>query len=81
MKLYFKEWFLEADSLTSPDGGGEIWTNRSNADRDFGRTGAKSKTVGDGVTPEKTDFDPDELFLGKDKKRCKRSSILGGIRQ
>jgi hypothetical protein len=37
----FKEWL----SKTSPEGAGEIWDNRSNADLDFGRTGARSKYV------------------------------------
>lgn len=65
MRLSFKEWLL-----STPDGGGEIWDNRSNSDRDFGRTGAKAKNVGDGVTPGKSDFNPDKLFLGTNKKRA-----------
>ena len=37
----FKEWL----SKDSPEGGGEIWDNRSNSDFGFGLTGAKSKYV------------------------------------
>jgi len=59
----FKEWL----SKTSPEGAGEIWDNRSNADLDFGRTGAKSKNVSPGTKAGQTDFDPEKLFLGKKK--------------
>ena len=58
----FREWL----SKMAPEGGGEIWDNRSNSDLDFGRTGAKSKNV----SPNKSgqaEFDPEKLFLGKKK--------------
>lgn len=64
----FKEWLLIELSKTSPEGAGEIWDNRSNADLDFGRTGAKSKNVMAGTKAGQTDFDPEQLFLGKKKK-------------
>ncbi len=68
MRLSFKEWLL-----STPDGAGEIWDNKSNTDRDFGRTGAKSKNVGDGITPDVGNFDPDKLYLGNQKKKsCKK---------
>lgn len=60
----FKEWL----SKTAPEGGGEIWDNRSNADLDFGRTGARSKNV----APDKSgqvELDPEKLFFGISKKR------------
>jgi hypothetical protein len=74
MRLSFKDWLHEADSFSNtPDGAGEIWDNNSNADRGFGRSGAKSKNVSKGVTPERADFDPDELYLGKQQKKgCKK---------
>jgi len=77
-KLSFKEWLKE-----SPEGAGEIWDNRSNADLGFGRAGAKSKNVADGTTPGQVEFDPDKLFLGKSKKKkCRQintDSTIGGI--
>lgn len=63
----FKEWL----SKTAPEGGGEIWDNRSNADLGFGRTGAKSKNV----SPDKSgqvEFDPEKLFLGTPKKQSRK---------
>jgi hypothetical protein len=65
----FKEWL----STTSPEGGGEIWDNRSNSDLGFGRTGAKSKNV----APDKSgqvELDPDKLFIGK-KQKCQKDKI------
>lgn len=58
----FKEWL----SKWAPDGAGEIWDNRSNADLDFGRTGARSKNVApDNKRRKRHDYldkaeDPDE---------------------
>jgi hypothetical protein len=76
--LNFKEWL----SKTSPEGGGEIWDNRSNADLNFGRTGAKSKNV----SPDKAgqvEIDPEKLFFGISKKRnhkldIEKNSNIGG---
>lgn len=57
---------------------------KSNSDRNFGRSGAKSKNVASDVEQgQKTDFDPDDLFLGKHKKKkgyskVDNTSILGG---
>lgn len=61
----FKEWL----SKTSPEGAGEIWDNRSNADLDFGRTGAKSKHVASDTKAGQVEFDPEKLFLGRSKKK------------
>lgn len=74
----FKEWL----SKTAPEGGGEIWDNRSNADLHFGRTGAKSKNVSQDKSGQ-VEFDPDKLYCGVPKKRIEKididkSSITGG---
>jgi hypothetical protein len=60
----FKEWL----SQTSPEGGGEIWDNRTNAELDFGRTGARSKYVSSETKATQVKFDPKKLFLGRKKK-------------
>jgi len=62
----FKEWL----SKTAPEGGGEIWDNRTNADLDFGRTGAKSKygRQGDKDKSGQVELDPEKLFFGISKK-------------
>lgn len=60
----FKEWL----SKTAPEGGGEIWDNRSNSDLDFGRTGARSKNVMPNRSGQ-AEFDPERLFLRMSKKR------------
>ena len=59
----FKEWL----SKTSPEGAGEIWDNRSNADLDFGRTGARSKYVSSDKA-DQVKFNPEKLFLGRKRK-------------
>lgn len=79
MQLFFKEWLL-----STPDGAGEIWDDRSNSGHRFGQAGVKSKYVASDAKPDrKSDFDPDKLFLGKHRKKsCKKidtSSNLGGI--
>ena len=76
--LGFKEWL----SKTAPEGGGEIWDNRSNADLDFGRTGAKSKNVSQDKSGQ-VEMDPEKLFFGISKKRCPKldkdnNSNIGG---
>ncbi len=61
--ISYQEWLAK----TAPEGGGAIWDNSSNADLDFGRTGAKSKNV----SPNKSgqvEFDPEKLFFGVSKK-------------
>jgi hypothetical protein len=59
--------FKEYLSKYGPEGGGEIWNNRSNSDLDFGRTGAKSKYVAPNKSGE-TNFDAEKLFKGNSKK-------------
>lgn len=59
----YKEWL----SKNSPEGGGEIWDNRSNADLNFGRTGAKSKNVSQNKSGQ-VEMDPEKLFFGVSKK-------------
>lgn len=73
MRLSFKVWLQEADSLyNTPDGGGEVWDQKSNTDA-IRRNGGKSKNVGDGPPAGHTDFDPDEMYLGDNtKKGCKK---------
>lgn len=77
-RLRFKEWL----STSSPEGAGEIWDNRSNADLDFGRTGAKSKNVASDSKTGQAEFDPEQLFLGRKGKKqvskLDKSDILGG---
>lgn len=63
-KIKFKEWL----SKTSPEGGGEIWDNRSNSDLGFGRTGAKSKNVSPETSGQSV-IDPDHLYFGIKKKK------------
>lgn len=70
----FKEWL----STTAPEGGGEIWDNRSNSDLGFGMTGAKSKNV----TPNKSgqvELDPDKLFFGKKNKSKSKNREHGPV--
>jgi len=74
----FKEWL----SKTAPEGGGEIWDNRSNADLDFGRTGAKSRYVSQNKSGQ-VEIDPEKLFFGISKKRnpkldTEKNSNTGG---
>jgi hypothetical protein len=75
--ITFGEWLNQA----SPEGGGEIWDNRSNADRAFGRTGARSKNV----TQDKVDgfrVDAEKLYFGDKKKQVPKlniKDILGGL--
>lgn len=57
----FKEWL----SKTAPEGAGEIWDNRSNADVAFGRTGAKSKNVSSDKMDQTSNFNPEKMFHGK----------------
>lgn len=59
--------FREYLDKYGPEGGGEIWNNRSNSDLNFGRTGAKSKYVSPESSGE-TKFDAEKLFKGKSKK-------------
>lgn len=69
----FKEWL----SKTAPEGAGEIWDNRSNADVAFGRTGAKSKNVtADTKTDQISDFDPDKMFKGQCKCNKKKYGFI-----
>lgn len=79
MQLRFREWIA---SQTAPDGAGEIWDSRSNADLEYGYKGAKSKNVAPEGKPLQVDFDPDRLFLGKKGKKrsvgLNNSEILGG---
>lgn len=77
----FKEWL----SKTAPEGGGEIWDDRTNADLDFGRTGAGSRNrhKGNQNKPGQVEIDPEKLFFGISKKcnpkldRDKNSNIGG----
>lgn len=77
--LRFKEWIA---SQTSPQGAGEIWDSRSNADMEFGYKGARSKNVAPETKPGQVEFDPDEMFFGKKGKKrgikLDKSDILGG---
>lgn len=82
MLISFKEWLKKEFHMHSPEGPGDIWSQHSNVDQDFGRTGAKSKNVMSNKSGQ-VDFDPDELFLGKkSKKKCRQinkdTDILGG---
>lgn len=70
MNINFKEWI----SKESPEGGGEIWDNRTNSDRDFGRTGAKSKYVSP-EKPGRSVIDPDSLYLGTKKRKGNGTNI------
>jgi hypothetical protein len=69
MRLSFKEWLTSTPE--GGDGAGEIWDSRSNADREYGKSGVRSRYVGDGEKSVQSEFDPDELFLGKRKKKVK----------
>jgi len=66
VRIFFKEWL---DS--TPDGAGEIWDSKSNADRDYGEKGVRSKNFGMSQKPVGADFDPGELYLGKKQKKAK----------
>jgi hypothetical protein len=88
-RLGFKEWL----SKLAPDGAGEIWDNRTNADLDFGRTGARSKyraserkkpPLGedepeDQDTAGPAEIDPEKLFLGVPKKRVEKLNRKSNI--
>lgn len=66
MLISFKEFL----SQISPEGGGEIWDNRSNIDVAFGEKGIRSKNV-QNTPPHQNGtvgFDPDKKFLGVSKK-------------
>ena len=66
----FKEWL----SKDSPEGGGEIWDNRSNSDFGFGLTGAKSKYVAQDKSGQ-VELDPEKLFFGISKKQNKINKL------
>lgn len=65
-KINFKDWYL-----STPDGAGEIWDNRANTDRDFGRSGARSKNVARDLKAEPSEFNPEKIF-GKRKRSNKK---------
>jgi hypothetical protein len=69
----FKEWL----SKDSPEGGGEIWDNRSNSDFGFGLTGAKSKYVAQDKSGQ-VELDPERLFFGTSKKNKNNKSKSSG---
>ena len=64
--IRYKEWL----SKTAPEGGGEIWDNRSNSDLGFGRmSGAKSKNV----SPDKSG----QAELDRRRRRCTPEKLFG----
>lgn len=66
--ISYKEWL----SKSSPEGGGEIWDNHSNADLNFGRTGAKSKNNSQDKIGQGNRIDPEKLFFGFSKKKIEK---------
>jgi hypothetical protein len=73
--LGFKEWL----SKTAPDGAGEIWSNRSNADLSYGH-GLRSKRTQMDRDPSKSgqaEIDPEKMYLGKPKKQPIDTHNLG----
>jgi hypothetical protein len=65
----FKEYLSDKLSQDQPPSAGDLGDNHSNADRNFGRSGAKSKNVMSGGSKAISDLNPDRLF---GKKRCKK---------
>ena len=57
--ISYKEWL----SKSSPEGGGEIWDNHSNADLNFGRTGAKSKNNSQDKIGQGNRIDPRKVIF------------------
>ena len=66
--ISYKEWL----NKYSPEGGGEIWDNHSNADLNFGRTGARSKNDSQDRFSQGDRLDPEKLFFGFSKKKIEK---------
>ena len=72
MLISYREWLCKL----SPEGGGEIWDNRSNIDVAFGEKGIRSKNVSNTKLnkPVQVKFDPDQLYKGHSEKFKKEKS-------
>ena len=66
--ISYKEWLDKESS----GGGGEIWDNHSNADLNFGRTGARAKNNSQDKISQANGLDPEKLFFGFSKKRIEK---------
>lgn len=65
----FHEYLSDRLSKDQPQSAGDLEDNQSNADRNFGRSGARSKNVAKSVPETISGLNPDKLF---GKKRCKK---------
>lgn len=61
----FKEWL----SKTAPDGAGNIWSNRSNADLNYGKFVRSRHTQVDNNKSGPAELDPEKMYLGISKKQ------------
>lgn len=69
--LGFKEWL----SKTTPDGAGEIWSNRSNADLNYGIFVRSRHTQADNNKSGPAEIDPEKMYLGDSKKQTQKINI------
>lgn len=67
----FKEWL----SKTAPEGAGDIWSNRSNADLNYGRFVRSRHTQVDNSKSGLAEFDPEKMYLGISKKPSQKINI------
>lgn len=65
----FREYLSDRLSQDQPPSAGDLQDNGSNSDRNFGRSGARSKNVSKSVPETISSLNPDKLF---GKKRCKK---------